>query len=79
MMRVQDVDQAIIHDLTAHGICQVEDMVDRLTGFSWNQVFAVIDRMSRAGTLALQRPARFGHEILITSERNKALEAEVSR
>ena len=39
MMRAQDIDQAIIHDLTAHGICQVEDMVERLAGFTWNQVF----------------------------------------
>lgn len=79
MMRAHDVDQAIIHDLTAHGACQVEDMVERLAGFTWNQVFSAIDRLSREGTLALQRPARFGYEISITSRRNRMLEAEVSR
>jgi hypothetical protein len=79
MIRAQNVDQAILHDLTAHGTCQVEDMVERLAGFTWNQVFSAIDRLSRDGTLALQRPARFGYEISITSGRKRTLEAEVSR
>lgn len=78
-MRTQDVDQAIIEELTALGACQVEEMVERLTGFTWNQVFAAIDRLSRDGTLALQHPARFGYEISITSGRNRMLEVEVSR
>ncbi len=34
MMRAQDIDQAIVHDLTAHGTCQVDDMVKRLAGFT---------------------------------------------
>ncbi len=78
-MRTQDIDQAIIEELTALGACQVEEMVERLTGFTWNQVFAAIDRLSRDGTLALQHPARFGYEISITSGRNRMLEVEVSR
>lgn len=75
MMRAQDIDQAIVHDLTAHGTCQVDDMVERLAGFTWNQVFSAIDRLSRDGTLALQRPARFGYEISITSGRKRTMEA----
>lgn len=79
MMCAQDVDQAILHDLTAHGSCQVEDMVERLSGFTWNQVFSAIDRLSRDGTLALQRPARFGYEIALTSGRKRTSEAGVYR
>jgi hypothetical protein len=79
MIRAQNVDQAILHDLTAHGTCQVEDMVERLAGFTWNQVFLAIDRLSRDGTLALQRPARFGYEISITSGRKRMPEAGVYR
>lgn len=79
MMRAQDIDQAIIHDLTAHGTCQVEDMVERLAGFTWNQVFSAIDRLSRDGILALQRPARFGYEISITSGRKRTPEVGVYR
>lgn len=79
MMRAQDIDQAIIQDLTAHGSCQVEDMVERLAGFTWNQVFSAIDRLSRDGTLALQRPARFGYEISITSGRYRTLEVGAYR
>lgn len=78
MMRAQDIDQAIVHDLTAHGTCQVDDMVERLAGFTWNQVFSAIDRLSRDGTLALQRPARFGYEISITSGRKRTMEAGMS-
>jgi hypothetical protein len=79
MSRAQDIDQAIIHDLTAHGTCQVEDMVERLAGFTWNQVFSAIDRLSRDGILALQRPARFGYEISITSGRKRPPEVGVYR
>lgn len=79
MMHTHNVDQAILHDLTAHGTCQVEDMVERLAGFTWNQVFSAIDRLSREGTVALQRPARFGYEISITSGRKRMLEVEVGR
>ena len=79
MMRAEGIDQAIVHDLMAHGTCQVEDMIQRLEGFTWNQVFSAIDRLSREGTLALQRPARFGYQISMTSGRSKTLEAEVSR
>ena len=78
MMRAQDIDQAIVHDLTAHGTCQVDDMVERLAGFTWNQVFSAIDRLSRDGTLVLQRPARFGYEISITSGRKRTMEAGMS-
>lgn len=79
MMLAQDIDQAIIHDLTAHGTCQVEDILRRLTGFTWNQVFSAIDRMSRDGRLALQRPARCEYEVSIIPRRRHRLEAEVSR
>ena len=78
-MRTEYIDQAIIEVLTVLGACQVEDMVEQLTGFTWNQAFSAIDRLGRAGTLTLQRPARFGYEISVTSGRNRRLEAEVSR
>ena len=61
------------------GTCQSEDMVEPLAGFTWNQVFSAIDRLSRDGTLVLQRPARFGYETSITSGRKRTLEAQVSR
>lgn len=79
MRRTQDIDQAIIQELMVLGACQVEDMAERLTGFTWNQVFSAIDRLSRDGTVALQRPARFGYEISITSGRNNSLETQVCR
>ena len=79
MVRTQDIDQAIIEELTALGACQVQDMVDRLTGFTWNQVFSAIDRLSRNGIVALRHPARFGYEISITSGRKRTPEAGVYR
>lgn len=79
MRRTQDIDQAIIRELMVLGACQVEDMAERLTGFTWNQVFSAIDRLSRDGTLALQRPARFGYEISISAGRNNPLVTQASR
>ncbi len=78
-MRAQQIDQAIIQELKTVGACQVEDVAEKLTGFTWNQVFAAIDRLSRNGTVALQRPGRFGYEVSIIPGRSRGLEAEVSQ
>lgn len=78
-MRTQDIDEAIFHDLAAHGISPVEEVSGRLTGFTWNQIFAAIDRLSREGTLVLQRSARFGYDVAILSGRNRMQDAEVNR
>ncbi len=79
MMRAQEIDQAIIQELKTFGVCQVEDVVERLTGFTWNQVFAAIDRLSRNGTVVLQHPGRFGYEISMLPGRSSTPDAEVSR
>lgn len=79
MMSRRDLDQAIIQELQTSGAYQVEDLAERVARFTWNHMSSTIDRLSRDGTLAFQRPARFGYEVSITSSRHRVLEAEVSR
>jgi hypothetical protein len=76
---MQDIDRALIRELSSVGSCQVEEMAERLTGFTWNQMCAAIDRLSRKGTLALHRPARFDVEISIASGQPQARAIQASR
>lgn len=76
---MQDIDRALIRQLSSVGSCQVEEMAERLTGFTWNQMFAAIDRLSRKGTLAIHRPARFGVEMSISSGPSQARVIQASR
>lgn len=78
-MRRSTVEQAIIRELTVRGSCRVEDVVERLNGCTWNQVFSAIDRMTRDGTLALQRPARFEYHVSIIPGQHRPLEAGVTQ
>lgn len=79
MTNAQDIDRALIRELSLLGSCQVEAIAERLTGFTWNQLFAAIDRLSRDGTLAIHRPTRFGYAISIPSGQPQAPDMRGSR
>jgi hypothetical protein len=54
-----EIARAIEHN----GACSLDELVDALPDFSWNQIFAAVDSMSRDGTLKLVHPHRFGVQI----------------
>ena len=60
MPQVADPESAILRELVRLGPCAFDDLVLVLRDYSWNQVFAAVDRLSRQGRLALRRPGRFG-------------------
>jgi len=57
------VESAIRTELTLYGPCTLEALLRRLSQFSWNEVFAAIDRMSREAQLVLRHPTRFDYEL----------------
>jgi hypothetical protein len=59
------VESAIRTELTSRGPCTLEALLQRLSQFSWNEVFAAIDRLSREGRLVLRHPTRFNYEVSI--------------
>jgi hypothetical protein len=50
------IEAAIQNELAQVGACTLEELIERLPYYSWNQVFAVVDRLSREGAVVLRRP-----------------------
>ena len=56
MLQTDALESAIHQELARVGTCTLEELNERLPYSSWNQVFAAVDRLSREGTVILQRP-----------------------
>ena len=56
MFQTDSLESAIRQELARVGTCTLEELNERLPYHSWNQVFAAVDRLSREGTVILQRP-----------------------
>jgi len=49
------VDSVICREITSVGSCTFDELVHRLPAYSWVQVFSAVDRLSRQGTLTVNR------------------------
>jgi len=56
MLKTDALESAIREILARVGICTLEELNERLPYYSWNQMFAAVDRLNREGTVTLQRP-----------------------
>lgn len=56
MLQTDSLESAIRQVLALVGTCTLEELNDRLPYYSWNQVFAAVDRLNREGAVTLQRP-----------------------
>ena len=65
MIRTPTIQSTIRSQLMQQGPCTFETLVDRLPQFSWNEIFTVVDQLSRVGELMLRRPTRFDYEVSI--------------
>jgi hypothetical protein len=77
-MNAMTVQSAIRTQLMQEGPCTLENLLTRLSQFSWSEIFSVVDQLSREGTLVLRRPARFGYEVSIGAGRLLPEEAQPS-
>lgn len=59
--------------------CSLDVLLARLPQFSWSEVFAVIDQLSREGELALRHPKRFGYEVSLGPIQSAAKQADRER
>ena len=64
---VPSVDSVICHEVTSLVSCTLDELAERLPAYSWAQVFAAVDRLSRQGTLMLSRVSRFGYVLSVGS------------
>jgi len=63
MQYVRDIESEILDELRLEGPCNMDDLVRRLPSYTWNQIFAVLDRMSRQGKIHIQCKRRFEYEV----------------
>ncbi|HKO31103.1 MAG TPA: hypothetical protein VJU54_08180 [Nitrospiraceae bacterium] len=61
------VDSVIYHEVTRLVFCPLDELAQRLPAYSWAQVFAAVDRLSRQGTLRLSRTSRFSYLLSVCS------------
>ena len=64
-MNTMTIESAIRVQLTKEGPCTLESLLNRLSQFSWSEIFSVVDELSREGSLVLRRPCRCGYEVSI--------------
>ena len=65
MAHVRDIESDILDELRLEGPCNMDDLVRRLPSYTWNQIFAVVDRMSRQGRLQIRCKRRFEYEVSV--------------
>ena len=57
--------ETIAHTLMRGEECRLETLLETCSGFTWNQVFLAIDRMSRTGQLLLKRGASGDYSVSV--------------
>lgn len=72
MASARDIETAILDELQAEGPCSMDDLVRKLPSFTWNQVFSVLDHMSRQGDVLIRSRRRFEYEVSASTERMPA-------
>ena len=65
---VPSVDSVVSHEVTDLVSCTLDELAQRLPAYSWAQVFAAVDRLSRQVTLRLSRTSRFGYVLSVCSD-----------
>jgi len=61
--QVNEVETAILQKVEGLGPCTLEELIRALPGYTWNQLFSAVDRLSRDGALIIRRPTQFGYVV----------------
>jgi hypothetical protein len=56
MPQTDALESAILQELARVSTCTIEELREKLPSFSWNEVFAAVDRLTRDGTVAIKHP-----------------------
>ena len=70
MFQTDSLESAICQELARVGACTLEELNERLPYYSWNQVFSVVDRLNREGTVTLQRPDSSDYTLSLAPRRS---------
>jgi len=62
---VPSVDSVICREVNRLVSCTLDELAQRLPAYSWAQVAAAVDRLSRQGTLTVSRTRCFGYVVSV--------------
>jgi hypothetical protein len=65
---VPSVDSVIYQEVTGLVSCHLDELAQRLPAYSWAQVFAAVDRLTRQGMLRLSCTSRFDYVLSVCSD-----------
>jgi len=57
------VESRILLEMERLDSCPVDELVQELPDYTWNQVFRAVDRLSRHGALILRHPSPFTYVV----------------
>ena len=66
--QVSNVDSVICYEVARLVSCPLDELAQRSPVYSWAQVFAAVDRLSRQDILGLSRTSRFGYVLSVCSD-----------
>jgi len=69
MAQTYSLESAIHQQLARAGTCSLDELAVLLPGYSWAQVFAAVDRLTREGTISLKHPAPFRYLLSLAPRR----------
>jgi hypothetical protein len=65
MAHAPSLDSVICREVTRLASCTLDELTQRLPAYSWAQVFAGVDRLSRQGTLTLSRSSCYSYVVSV--------------
>lgn len=68
MIRFSQIESAILQRLARRGPCTIDELVQRLPDYSWNQVFTSVDRLSRGSFLTIRHPTTFQYVVSLNPQ-----------
>ncbi len=71
-MEPSAIESAIVQELQKRGRLSFEDLFRLLPSCTWNQMIAVVDRLSRDGILTLRHPDRLTCLVSLMPQRKSA-------
>jgi hypothetical protein len=70
MAQVCSIESAIQQQLARAGSCSLDELAALLPVYSWAQVFAAVDRLTREGTVTLKHAAPFRNLLSLAPRRS---------
>jgi len=78
MAQAHAIESAIHQQLARHCPCSLDELAALLPGYSWAQVFAAVDRLTREGTVSLQHPGPFRYLLSLAPRQPVAMSHGIS-